>query len=114
MNLSYRTRRRIARLFAGLVIFAAVAAVIWLCWIIWVGRYIVYTQDGARLDLSLSPTFPSGVVAGLPTPGPSVHIVYDEPQESLPLPPTEEKTGISGYYAHPTSSRPTSPACWSS
>lgn len=101
MNLSYRTRQRISRLFKGLVIAVIVAALLWLCWIIWVGRYIVYTKDGARLDFSLSPTFPSGQVAGLPTRSPTVHIVYDEPQESLPLPPVAEKIGISGYYVDP-------------
>lgn len=101
MNLSYKTRRRISRLFKAVVITAVVAAILWLFWIIWVGRYIVYTKDGARLDFSLSPTFPSGVVAGEPTRSPTVHIVYDEPQESLPLPPTVEKAGISGYYVDP-------------
>lgn len=101
MNLSYRTRQRISRLFKGLVIAIIIAAIVWLCWIIWVGRYIVYTKDGARLDFSLSPTFPSGQVAGLPTKGPTVHIVYDEPQESLPLPPVDEKIGINGYYVDP-------------
>ena len=101
MNLSYRTRQRISRLFKGIVITVVVAAILWLCWIIWVGRYIVYTKDGAKLDFNLSPTFPSGQVAGLPTRGPTVHIVYDEPQESLPLPPVAEKTGIAGYYVDP-------------
>ena len=101
MNLSYRTRQRISRLLKGTLIALVIAAILWLCWIVWVGRYVVYTKDGVRLDFSLSPTFPSGQVAGLPSRGPTVPIVYDEPQESLPLPPTAEKTGISGYYVDP-------------
>lgn len=85
------------RLVTTLVALAILALVVWLCWMIWVGRYIVYTPDGARLDFNQSLTFPDGVLAEPPAPMDTVHIVYDEP-DIIPTDPVVEKTSISGYY----------------
>ena len=97
MNLSYRTRKRLVNLGITLLVLVLVAAVLWLCWIVWVGRYMVYHRDGPRLDFSLSPTFPSGVIAHPPTQKETIKVIYDDPE--IELPPTEvEPERISGYY----------------
>ena len=96
MNLSYRTRRMLRRLGKAAVVLAITAIIAWLCWIIWVGRYIVYTPDGAKLDFSLG-TFPEGVLAVPPTVGQDVEIFYDEPEIGV-TPPVVEQTSIRGYY----------------
>ncbi len=97
MNLSYRTRKRLLNLGVAFLIILLVAAVLWLCWIIWVGRYMVYHRDGPRLDFSLSPTFPSGIVAHRPTQKETVKVYYNDPE--IELPPAEVKPErISGYY----------------
>lgn len=98
MSISYRTRRRLRRTGAFFAVLAVAAIVAWLIWIIWVGRFIVYTRDGARLDFQLSPTFPAGQVATAPPPGDSVTIIFDDiPQEDAPLLP-QEPTPLHGYY----------------
>lgn len=97
MNLSYRTRRRLRRLGITLLVTVLIALVVWFCWIVWVGRYIVYTPEGARLDFSIDPQLPTGQAAEPPAPGQTVPIIYDEPDEEAPL-PNYDQTAISGYY----------------
>lgn len=97
MNLSYRTRRRLRRLGQTVLITALIALVVWLCWLVWVGRYIVYTPQGARLDFSVDPQLPSGEAAEPPAPTETVPIFYDEQEEEEPL-PNYDQTAISGYY----------------
>ena len=56
MILSYRTRRNLRRTGKFLLIAALIFAVIWVCWMIWVARYMLYDRDaGARLDFDLPP-----------------------------------------------------------
>lgn len=97
MSLSYRSRRRLHRFFTTLAVLALTAIVAWLIWIIWVGRYIIYTPEGAKLDFSLSSTFPSGEAATAPGPSETVNIIYEDPpakEEDDPI--VEEKTSIHG------------------
>lgn len=97
MNLSYRTRRALARMGKGLIALALVGVIIWLCWIIWVARYIMYDREyGAKLDFNLG-NFPDGVLAVPPTDGIDVDIYYNEPTIDIP-PSIVEKTSIHGYY----------------
>ena len=97
MNISYRTRRFLLRLCTTLVTLSIIAVVAWLCWMIWVGRYIIYTPDGARLDFDYTAQYPEGVLAEPPAPQETIEIVYDEPtiEETVPV---VENTSISGYY----------------
>ena len=55
MNLSYRTRQTLKHMAFIAVIFLLIAALVWLCWFVWLKRYVVYTRDeGAKIDFSLS------------------------------------------------------------
>ena len=97
MILSYRTRRNLRRTGKFLLIGSIIAAVIWLLWMIWVARYMLYDRHaGARLDFGLG-TIPQGNLAVKPEPEPEVDIIYDD---STPEGPDTEvvKTSISGYY----------------
>ncbi len=96
MSLSYRTRRTLVRLGKAAIALTVIAILAWLCWIIWVGRYIVYTPNGAKLDFSLGP-IPAGVEAVPPANLPDVQIYYNEPELDI-TPPVVEKTSIQGYY----------------
>lgn len=97
MNLSYRTRRNLHRLGKVLGIAAIIGTVVWLCWMIWVARYIVYDRDlGAQLNFDLG-AFPDGVLAVPPTEDPNVDVFYNDP--SVDEPSVEvQKTSIQGYY----------------
>lgn len=97
MNISYRTRRLLLRLCTTVLFLAVLAIVAWLCWMIWVGRFIIYTPDGAKLDFHYTATYPEGILAEPPGPMETIEIVYNEPaiEETAPV---VEKTSISGYY----------------
>lgn len=95
--LSYRTRQGLRRFFKTILILALIAAVVWLCWVIWVGRYIVYTPEGAKLDFSFSGTFPEGEEAVPPTTDETISIAYGDTQEEETTPPPSELP-IHGYY----------------
>lgn len=100
MSISYRTRRGFRRFFTGLGIAVGGALIAFLLWVVWAGRFIVYTPDGAKLDFSLSETFPQGEIAVEPTQGPTVPIYYHEPELDDDL-PVVEATPIRGYYIDP-------------
>lgn len=79
MSIPYRTRRALANLASSLLIFLLVAVCLWLCWLLWLGRYMVYDRDaGAVLDFSQNAQILGGRPAVRPTTGPSVPINYDE------------------------------------
>ena len=99
MSISYKTRKGLRRFGITLGVLAIVAVLIYAGWVIWVGRYITYTREGAKLDLSMDPHLPQGTAAAKPETGERVEIIYREPvsddDNSLPV---VELTSISGYY----------------
>lgn len=97
MNLSYRARKRLMNLGITALILLLVGAVLWLCWIVWVGRYMVYHRDGPRLDFGVSPEIPSGIEAKWDTTKPTVKVYYNEPEIELPV-VDKVPTRIGGYY----------------
>ena len=49
-NLTYRTRKRMKT--AAVILGGTLALIltVWLCWILWLGRFVVYSREGVRLD----------------------------------------------------------------
>ncbi|MFR3324977.1 MAG: hypothetical protein ACLTR8_10840 [Oscillospiraceae bacterium] len=66
MSIPYRTRRVLNRLGIVLMIFLLVGVIAWLCWVVWLERYVVYTADGASLDFEHSAQDIIGEVATPP------------------------------------------------
>jgi len=96
MAIPYRTRRRLQRLGTlalALLIFGAFA---WLCWVIWVERYIIYTEDGATIDFELSAQLPVGEVALPPVAGEGPEIHYNEGDNAVNT--STDLLQMSGYY----------------
>ena len=54
MSIPFRTRRRLQRIGTAMLIFLLAFVIFWLCWVIWLQRYVVYTDDGAKLNFSQS------------------------------------------------------------
>ena len=54
MSIPYRHRRTLKRVGTLLSILFLVLVVTWLCWIVWLQRYVVYTDKGAELNFALS------------------------------------------------------------
>ncbi len=78
MNISYRTRRRLSRLGIALLSLLLAALVGLVCWLLWLGRYVVYSRDGARLDFSATDPFEGGQAAVPPESAMDVEIFYNE------------------------------------
>lgn len=97
MIIPYRAGRVLRRLFLTLLILALLAGAGLLCWFLWLGRYVVYTREGAKLDFGISLEYAPGQTAAAPVPIPTVEIIYGEATE-----PQEETvkglTRFSGYY----------------
>jgi len=82
MSIPYRTRRVLRRLCVAVLVLMLIAAVLGLCWLLWLNRYVVYTRDGVKLDFNLSMEYPEGEIPQKPEPGETVEVLFrDEPQE---------------------------------
>lgn len=91
----YRTRKFLRHFFITLMVLVLVAAVLLVCWLLWLGRYVVYTQDGVKLDFSLSLQYPEGVAPEEPGTVPTVNIHYNEGQGGQQT--STELARFSGY-----------------
>ncbi len=97
MIVSYRTRRFLRRAFGILTTVLVVGAILLAVWLLWLQRFVVYTQEGAVFDFDLNLDPQPGVQAGTPAPGPSVNLEYVEPPEA-DAPADGDLERISGYY----------------
>ena len=96
MNIPYRTRRRLHRLgFTALVLFL-ISILVWFCSVVFLERYIVYTREGAYLDLDADPQSMRGEVARPPVGEAKVSIYYNEGENSLNA--NTAITKLNGYY----------------
>lgn len=95
MNIPYRTRRRLQRFGAGVLVVLILLILGWLCWVVWLERYVVYTQDGAVIDFELEKLTP-GILAAPPSKESSVEIYYNEGINSMET--GNELTQLRGYY----------------
>lgn len=94
MTLPYRTRRVLRRIALVLLIGLLVAVLVWGCWIIWLSRYVIYTQDGAKIDFSLSEQLASGELAQPPEPEETISINYSDDTGAV----STELAQLGGYY----------------
>ena len=96
MSIPYRYRRTLNRIGVAALIFLLIFLIVWLCWVIWLQRYVVYTSSGAKLDFSQSSYEISGVEAAPPKSDMEVSIFYNEGADAIDT--TKEMTQLSGYY----------------
>ena len=96
MSIPYRHRRILNRIGVAALIFLLVFLLVWLCWVIWLQRYVVYTSSGAKLDFSQSSYEISGVEAAPPKSNVEVSIFYNEGADAIDT--AKEMTQLSGYY----------------
>ena len=97
MAIPYRTRRRLQRLGTFLLALLVLGAFSWLCWVIWVERYIIYTEDGATINFELSAQLPHGEVAKPPVVGEGPEIHYNEGENAVNT--STDLLQVYGYYA---------------
>lgn len=78
MNIPYRTRMALGRLAIVLLVLLLAGALVWAGWVFWLSRFVVYTQEGARLDFSLSEDVADGQLAVPPETGETVVVNYND------------------------------------
>ena len=91
----YRTRQTIKRVALAALAVLLIVAVLLTVWFVWLKRYVVYTQDGAKLDFSLG-AFAPGQVAVEPEQKETVSIYYNEGDNAVDT--STELTQMTGYY----------------
>lgn len=92
----YRTRQTIKRLTVAAVVTALAAALVWLGWVLWLGRFVVYTREGAVIDMNRSSAELSGQIAVKPENTAGIEIYYNEGDNAIST--NQELTHIKGYY----------------
>ena len=96
MSIPYRHRRILHRIGIAALVFLLIFLVVWLCWVIWLQRYVVYTSSGAKLDFSQSSYDISGVEAAPAKSDVEISIFYNEGADAIDT--TKEMTQLAGYY----------------
>lgn len=97
MNIPYRTRFALKRFFTGVLIFLAATVIFLVVWLLWLGRFVVYTRDeGVKLDFDRPATNLSGTLAKEPILENPISIYYNEGNDQIST--STEMTRISGYY----------------
>ena len=96
MSIPYRTRRVLSRV--GIASAALFVAVLfgWLCWVIWLQRYVVYTDDGAQLNFEMSSHDIVGEVATPPEAAKNISIYYNEGDDAIDI--SDDMKQLNGYY----------------
>ena len=95
MNIPYRTRQGLRRFAASLLVLMLVAVLVWICWMLWLNRFVVYTRDGAKLDFDLQP-IQTGQLAAPPEVKETVSIYYNEGENQIET--STELAQMIGYY----------------
>lgn len=93
----YRFRNALRKLCVTVLVIVLIAAIVFVCWLLWLNRYVIYTRDGVKLNFDLSLDFPEGQLAVPPTPGATIDIYYNE-GENVILPENTELQQLSGIY----------------
>ena len=96
MAIPYRTRRRLQRLGGFLLALLILGTAAWLCWVVWVERYIIYTDKGATINFDLNPNLPMGEIAQPPVAGEGPEIHYNEGEHAVNT--STDLLQMSGYY----------------
>lgn len=95
MIFSYKARRLLRRIFRWLLWLLLMAAILLVCWMVWLQRFLVYTPGGVVLDFHLSAPETAGVIPQRPN-RLDISIEYnDDPAQ--PTSPSGLKQ-LTGYY----------------
>ena len=94
-NLTWRTRRRLSTTLWILGAVTAAVLTVWVCWILWLGRFVVYTGDSVRLDFDW--VTPGEFVEAVEPTRPEINIIFDDGSEVV-VDCTKPLERMSGFY----------------
>ena len=96
LNMTFTTQRRLQRALLITAIVVMVLILAGFCWIIWLERYVVYSREGASINLDLPERMAGGQVAAPPALDETIPIYINEGSDAID---TELKLKkINGYY----------------
>lgn len=95
-NIPFTTRRRLQRLGIASLIIILVIVLVWLCWVIWIGRYVVYSREGASINMDVPLQLSGGQIARPPAEDETIPIYINEGSDAINT--STELTQINGYY----------------
>ena len=96
MTIPYRTRLRLQKMGTVALLVLMILILAWFCWVLWLERYVIYTDDGAVIDFTLSSEKLSGVEAKPPKSDYQVSIYYNEGENAIET--QAELSQMAGYY----------------
>lgn len=97
MAIPYRARQGLRKFFAGLLVLVLFAILLLFCWFLWLDRYVIYGQDGAKLDFDLSVNYGEGETPVEPTAG-AVPEIHDKSESGSGEDQSTPFAQFSGYY----------------
>ena len=96
MRLSYRTRRMLQRVGIVFLIFLMLFIIAWFCSVVFLERYVVYTREGAMLDLKVSANDLIGEPANPPVGSTDITIFYNEGADAINM--SDDLVQLDGYF----------------
>lgn len=96
MRMTYRTRRRLQRLGTVATLVAIIIVLGWLISALWLERYVIYSREGASVNLDKPLSQAEGELAKPPQAAGSISIYYNEGSDAVEL--TSELYPLVGYY----------------
>ena len=96
MRIPYRTQRLLRRLGILFLIFLLLFFIAWFCSVIFLERHVVYTRQGAMLDLDVSTNDLIGEIAKPPVGKTDISIYYNEGDDAINM--SDELQQLDGYF----------------
>lgn len=96
MRIPYRTRRVLQRVGIVCLIFLMLFIIAWFCSVVFLERYVVYTREGAMLDLEISANDLIGEAAHPPVGSTDITIYYNEGADAINM--SDELVQLDGYF----------------
>lgn len=96
MRIPYRTQRILQRVGIVFLIFTMLFIIAWFCSVVFLERHVVYTREGAMLDLEISANDLIGEVANPPVGSTDITIFYNEGDDAINM--SDDLTQLDGYY----------------
>lgn len=94
-TMTYRTRRRLHKLGVFCGYFFGILLLVWICWFLWLARYVVYSGNEAKLNFNWVSHTDDAVVARPPEEA-TVAIHFNEGEELVET--NHELAPLSGFY----------------
>ena len=110
MRIPSRTRRLLQRRGIVFLILLLMFIVAWVCSVIFLERHVVYTREGAMLDMSISANDLIGEVAKPPVGSTDISIFYNEGDDAISM--SDELVQLDGYFIDIDDLKTNIAGCW--